>query len=317
MFGGFTRAVACLLVLCAGVQCGLASPATAQDKPAIQAVATTSIIGDLVQNVGGARVDVVTLVGRNGDPHVFSPSPGDAKKLAQADIIFVNGLGLEGWITRLVEASGTKARTVIVSVGVVPRTLARAGQAERDPHAWQSLANAEIYVANIRDGLDAVDPAGKAIYDANAAAYSQKLAALDGEIKAAINKISAERRKVVIDHNAFGYFGDAYGLTIIPVAGLSTDAEPSAKDVAAIIALVKAQHVPAVFFENIADPRMMARIAEETGAAIGGKLYSDALSEEGGPASTYIDMMRYNGGEFSKALSGSEAKRDADSARAR
>jgi zinc/manganese transport system substrate-binding protein len=287
----------------------VATPAAAQDAPAnrIKTVATISIIGDLARNVGGNRVEVTTLVGPNGDAHVYSPTPGDARELAAAAIVFVNGLGLEGWMTRLVTASGTKAPMVVVSKGVTPRRMPdedNPGKTVIDPHAWQSVADAKIYVANIRDGLDAIDPAGKAIYDANAQAYLAKLDEVDGEVRAAIAGIPADRRKIITTHDAFGYFGAAYGMSFIAPEGLSTDAEPSAKDVAGIIRQIKKQKIPAVFLENVSDPRLMQQIARETGAAIGGKLYSDALSEPNGSAGTYVDMMRHNARQFATALGG-------------
>jgi zinc/manganese transport system substrate-binding protein len=299
-----------IVLMAAGVAATLiAAPAAAQDSPSarIKAVATFSILGDLVRNVGGDRVAVTTLVGPNGDAHVYSPTPGDAKELAAARIVFVNGLGLEGWMTRLVTASGTKAPMIVVSTGVTPRRMPdedKPGRLVTDPHAWQSVADAKIYVANIRDGLAAADPAGKAVYDANAQAYLGKLDALEQEITTAIAAIPAARRKIITTHDAFGYFGAAYGMSFIAPEGLSTEAEPSAKDVARIIRQVRKQKIPAVFLENVADPRLMAQIARETGAALGGKLYSDALSEPGGPAGTYLDMMRHNIREFAKALVG-------------
>ena len=287
----------------------MAMSATAQETQAnkIKAVATFSILGDLVRNVGGDRVDVTTLVGPNGDAHVYSPTPGDARKLAAANIVFVNGLGLEGWMTRLVAASGTKAPMIVVTKGITPRHMQdedKSGRTAIDPHAWQSVADAKIYVANIRDGLVAIDPAGKTTYDANAAAYLTKLDELESAVKAAIDSIPADRRKIITTHDAFGYFGAAYGMAFIAPEGVSTEAEPSAKDVARIITQIKKQKIPAVFLENISDPRLMAQIARETGAIIGGTLYSDALSEPGGPAATYIDMMRHNVREFTKALVG-------------
>ena len=283
------------------------TPAQAQDK--LKAVASTSIIGDLVKNVGGDRVELATLVGPNSDAHVFSPTPAHAKTLAAAKVVFVNGLGLEGWMTRLVKSSGTKAATVVATAGIAPRKAEEAGHGHGhshshgpDPHAWQSVANVKLYVANIRNGLKAADPAGAAAYDANAKAYLEKLDALEGEVKAAIGKIPADRRKIITTHDAFGYFGAAYGVQFIAPVGVSGDAEPSAKDVAKIIAQVKRQKIPAVFMENISDQRMMEQIARETGAKIGGTLYSDALSDAGGPAATYIDMMRNNVSELAKAL---------------
>jgi zinc/manganese transport system substrate-binding protein len=285
------------------------TPAAAQDTrpPKLKAVATTSIIADLAGNIGGDRVDVKALVGPNGDAHVYSPTPGDAKEVAGATIVFVNGLGLEGWLPRLITASGTKAPTVVVTKGITPLRMAdedHPGKMVTDPHAWQSIADAKIYVANIRDGLDAVDPAGKAAYDANAQAYLVKLDELENEVRTAIATIPADRRKIITTHDAFGYFGAAYGMSFIAPEGVSTESEPSAKDVARIIRQIKKQKIPAVFLENVSDPRLMEQIARETGAAIGSRVYSDALSEPSGPAGTYIDMMRHNVREFAKALGG-------------
>jgi zinc/manganese transport system substrate-binding protein len=281
----------------------LVAPAHAQDK--LRAVASMSIIGDLVKNVGGDRVDVATLVGPNSDSHAFSPSPADAKTLAAARIVFVNGLGLEGWMTRLVKASGTKAATVTVTAGVASRKAEASGGHHHhgaDPHAWQSVANVKLYIGNIRNGLKAADSAGASSYDANAQAYLEKLDVLEREVKAAIEKIPADRRKVITKHDAFGYFSAAYGVQFIAPVGVAGNAEASAKDVAKIIGQVKRQKIPAVFMENISDERLMQQIARETGARIGGTLYSDALSAAGGPAATYIDMMRNNIRELTKAL---------------
>ena len=282
----------------------IASPAVAQDK--IKVVATFSILGDLVKNVGGNRVELATLVGPNGDAHVYSPAPGDAKTLAAARLVFVNGLGLEGWMTRLVKASGTKATSVVVSAGVKPRQAqdAHGHNHSADPHAWQSIANAKIYVANIRDGLIRADAAGKAVYEANAASYLARLDALDAEVRATIAKIPAGRRRIITSHEALGYFGEAYGVEIIGAVGVSTGSEPSARDIARIIAQIKRQNIPAVFMENISDQRLIQQIARETGARTGGTLYSDALSEPAGPAGSYIDMMRNNALQLSKALAG-------------
>ena len=286
----------------------IAAPASAQDtQPRKLAVASTSIIADLVRNVGGDKVAVKALVGANGDAHVYSPTPGDAREVAAAAIVFVNGLGLEGWLPRLVSASGSKAPVIVVSKGVAPRRMPdeeHPGRSVTDPHAWQSIADAKIYVANIRDGLAAADPAGKAAYEANAQAYLARLDELEKEVRTAIAGIPAERRKIITTHDAFGYFGAAYGMSFIAPEGVSTDAEPSAKDVARIIRQIRKQKIPAVFLENVSDPRLIEQIARETGAAIGGKLYSDALSEPNGPAATYIDMMRHNARELAKALGG-------------
>jgi zinc/manganese transport system substrate-binding protein len=305
-----TRRTFLLTGLAAGLAPALAAPQSAEKK--IKAVATISILDDLVRNVGGDRVDVATLVGPNGDAHVFSPTPTDAKTVASAAIVIVNGLGLEGWMTRLIQASGGKAPTIVATKGITPRRMSNQNPADEgnaarrkiDPHAWQSVANAKIYVANIRDGLDAVDPAGKAAYDENAAAYLAKLDTLDAEVRAAIARIPPARRRVITTHDAFGYFGDAYGIDFVAPEGVSTEAEPSARDVANIIAQIRKENIPAVFLENVANPRLMDQIARETGATIGGTLYSDALSPPGGAAPTYIDMIRHNVQALTKALAG-------------
>jgi len=276
-------------------------------EPRKLAVASTSIIADFVRNVGGQRIDVKALVGANSDAHVYSPTPGDAKEIAGAAIVFVNGLGLEGWLPRLVGASGSKAPLIAVTKGITPRRMQdeqHPGRSVTDPHAWQSIADAKVYVTNIRDKLVAIDPAGKAAYETNAQAYLAKLDELDKEVRSAIASIPTHRRKVITTHDAFGYFGAAYGMSFIAPEGVSTDSEPSAKDVARIIRQIKQQAIPAVFLENVSDPRLIEQIARETGTAIGGKLYSDALSEPAGPASTYIDMMRHNVRELAKALGG-------------
>jgi len=278
--------------------------ASAQEK--VLVVATFSILGDFVKNVGGDRVALEVLVGPNGDAHVYSPSPSDAKKLAAAKVVFTNGLRLEGWIDRLVKAAGSRAAVVTATKGIAPIEAAeRSGhKAEHgpDPHAWQSVANAKIYVTNVRDGLIAVDPAGRATYEKNARDYLAQLDALEAEVKAEVARIEPERRRIITSHDAFGYFRAAYGVQFIAPQGVSTDAEASAKDVAAIIRQIRRQRIPAVFLENISDPRLLQRIADETGARIGGTLYSDALSDEKGPAASYIDMMRHNVKELKAAL---------------
>jgi zinc/manganese transport system substrate-binding protein len=282
---------------------GIASRGRAEMQARLHAVATFSILGDLASNVGGDAMQLATLVGPNGDVHVYAPTPRDLKTIAAADIVCVNGLGLEGWLDRLIAASGSRAPVVVASRGVTPRdNQATVRSLALDPHAWQSVANAKIYVANIRDGLIGAKPAEEKIYQANAAAYLAKLDMLDAEIKAAIERIPAARRKIITVHKAFGYFGDAYGIEFIAPEGLSTDAQPSARDVAQLIEQIRREKIPALFMENIADPRLIQRIAEETGARIGGTLYSDALSLPDGPAGTYIAMMRNNVRELTRAL---------------
>jgi zinc/manganese transport system substrate-binding protein len=281
----------------------LAAPAVAQDAR-LKVTATFSILGDVVKNIGGDRVEVTLLVGPNADAHVYSPSPADARKLADAKVVVLNGLGFEGWIDRLVKASGSNAALVTAAKGVTPRrkTEGHGHSHGSDPHAWQSVANVKIYAANIRDGLVAADPAGKAQYVSNTAAYLAKLDALETEVRETVAKIPADRRRIITTHDAFGFFKDAYGLDFIAPQGVSTESEASAKDVARIIVQIKRQKIPAVFMENISDPRLLKRIADETGAKIGGTLYSDALTGEKGPAPTYIDLIRHNLKQISGAL---------------
>lgn len=296
--------------LAAALAAALLAPAAAQAEP-VKAVASFSILADLVREIGGDRVAVEALVGPDGDAHVFSPSPADARKVSEARLLVENGLGLEGWMSKLGKAARSQAIVVVASKGVKPRAMEEDdhGHAhghdhgEADPHAWQDVANVKIYATNVRDGLIAADPEGRASYEAKASAYLAKLDALDAEIRAAWARVPAERRKIITSHDAFGYYAAAYGVEIVAPQGVSTETEASAKDVARIIRQIKAQKIPAVFVETISDRRLVERIARETGAKIGGALYSDALSRPGGPAATYLDMMRSNLREMTGALS--------------
>jgi zinc/manganese transport system substrate-binding protein len=273
-----------------------ALPARAQER--LNVVASFSIVGDLVRNVGGERVSVTTLVGPDGDVHVYTPAPADAKKIADAKLVIINGLGLEGWLPRLVQSSGSKAAIVAATSGIAPRKLG----SDADPHAWQSVVNARIYVVNIRDALGTIDPANAGVYRANADLYLAKLDGLDREVRDAVARIPQGRRKVISTHNAFGYFADAYGIEFIAPLGVSTESEASARDIAGIITQVRSGKIPAVFLENISDPRLIRRISAETGARIGGTLYSDSLTGEKGNAPTYIDMVRHNIRALTSAL---------------
>ena len=270
----------------------------------LDVVASFSILGDLTQRIGGERVQVHTLVAQESDAHVYQPTPADAKTLAQAKLVIVNGFGFEGWIDRLVKSSGYKGRVLTASAGI--NTLKRPGQhdhdGEVDPHAWQDLSNALRYIDNIAQALSEADPVGKAAYQANATTYKQEIATLDGELRQSFNTIPAERRKVVTSHDAFGYFSRAYGISFISPVGVNTDAEPSAADVGRIIKQIRREKIPAVFIESFSDPRLLERIRQESGARIGGTLYSDSLSKANGPASTYLDMMRYNAKTLATAL---------------
>jgi zinc/manganese transport system substrate-binding protein len=277
-----------------------APPAAAQAKPRV--VATFSILADFVKNVAEDRLDVDMLVGPENDAHVYAATPADARRVGAAAMVFVNGLGFEGWMERLIKASGTNARVVVASKGIAPRRVAESGHGGIDPHAWQSVANAKIYVGNIRDALIATDGSRAAAYRSAAADYLGLLDVLDAEVRAAIAGIPPARRRIITTHDAFGYFQDAYGVSFIAPEGLSTDAEPSARDIARIIAQIRSEKIPAVFLENITDPRLLERIAAETGTRIGGTLYSDALTRPDGEAPTYIAMMRHNIRVLAEAL---------------
>jgi zinc/manganese transport system substrate-binding protein len=274
----------------------IASPASAENR--LNVVASFSIIGDFVKNVGGDRVNVTTLVGPDGDVHVYTPAPADARKIADAKLLIVNGLGLEGWLPRLLQSSGSKAPIITATKGIAPLRLG----SDADPHAWQSVANAKIYVANIRDALAAAEPADAAAFRTNAEHYQAALDDLDREVRSAVGRIPPERRKVISTHNAFGYFAASYGIEFIAPSGVSTEAEPSARDVAQIIGQIRSAKIPAVFLENISDPRMVSRIAAETGAKVGGTLFSDALTDEKGVCPTYIEMVRHNIKTLTSAL---------------
>ncbi|WP_342737731.1 zinc ABC transporter substrate-binding protein [Bradyrhizobium sp. B117] len=274
----------------------IASPLQAAER--LNVVASFSILADFVRNVGGDRIDLTTLVGPDSDVHVYTPAPGDAKRIAAAKLVIVNGLGLEGWLPRLVQSAGSKAQVVTASAGIAPLKLGSAA----DPHAWQSVPNAKVYVTDIANALAAADPDDADFFRAQAKAYLEKLEALDREVHETVAKIPPERRKVISTHDAFGYFAAEYGVQFVAPLGVSTETEPSARDIAAIIGQIKAQKIPAVFLENISDDRLIRRIAAETGAKVGGTLISDGLTGEKGPAPTYIDMVRHNIKALTSAL---------------
>ncbi|KQT56271.1 metal ABC transporter substrate-binding protein [Methylobacterium sp. Leaf456] len=307
--GWMGRALLRVLVVLAA----LAPLSAAAGEAKLKAVATFSILADLVAQVGGDRVAVTSLVGPDADAHGYSPAPGDARRVAEADLVVVNGLGFEGWIERLIRASGTKAPVVTASAGI--KTIPASEEHDHDhghshgegdhpdPHAWQSVANVKTYVANIRDALAKADPDHAADYSARAAAYTEQLAALDGEIRAGLATIPEGQRRVITTHDSFGYYAAAYGLRFLAPQGISTNSEAGPKDVARIIRQIRRDKVPAVFVESIADPRLMQQIARESGAKVGARLFSDALSGPTGPAPTYLDMMRANLKAFREALS--------------
>ena len=293
----------------------LASVAVAADTPdrPMRVVATFSILGDMVSRVGGEHVAVTTLVGPDGDTHVYRPTPAAARAVSEAHILVVNGLDFEGWLERLIEASDFNGLRVVATEGIEPIAVEDADGDDHDhdhdhdhgasdPHAWQSLRHAVIYVDNITQALAQADPENAGAFYRNRAAYVAEIEALDVEIRDLFAELPPDRRTIVTSHDAFRYFGRDFGLTFISPQGISTASEASAKDVARLIRLIRDQGIRAVFPENVADPRLLKQIADETGAAIGGKLYPGALSDRDGPVPTYLDMMRHNAKTLAQAL---------------
>ncbi len=294
------RILGFFLALCLA---GSATETRAEKK--VKVIASFSILGDMVKNVGGDRVEVTTLVGPNGDAHVYQPTPAAVKAVSGAKLVVVNGLGFEGWMDRLIQTSGYKGPVVVASQGIKPREMSKGeegqhehGQAKHehniDPHAWQALSNALFYVDNIARGLGAVDPEGAATYQANAAAYKARLVDLDRWVKAEVSSIPRPKRRMITSHDALGYFGAAYDITIISPMGFSTESEAAAGDIAKLIKQIRGEKITAVFIENITDPRLMKQVAKESGVTLGGELYSDALSKPDEAAPTYIDMFKNN-----------------------
>ena len=308
----------------------LAAPATTLAEP-VRVVATFSILGDMVQRIGGDRVMVTTLVGADGDTHVYQPTPADARAISEAQVLIVNGLGFEGWLDRLRDAASFEGLMVTATEGVDVIESAEGvhdkhdaheedehgdehGHDEHDdehghhdhgpedPHAWQSLVSAETYVRNIARGLREVDAGGAAHYARNLEDYLEQLRSLNSEIKAQFATLSEARRTIVTAHDAFAYFGREYGLVFLAPLGFSTEAEASAKDVAQLIEQIRREEISAVFIENFGDPRLVEQIARETGANVGGTLYPGALSGPDGPAATYLDMIRHNANTLFDAL---------------
>jgi zinc/manganese transport system substrate-binding protein len=270
----------------------------------INVIATISIIGDVVKNVAGGSVKLVTLVGPDGDAHEYEPIPADSVNIAKADIIFENGLHLEHWLDKLYEASGSKAKRIVVSQGVSPRIF-EDNPSENDPHAWQDVTNVILYTKNVRNALDALDPANKDLYNANAQNYIQKLQALDTWVKEQVALIPVDKRKLVTNHDALGYFARRYGFQIIGavIPSATTEAaDPSAKEITDLLGIIKANGVHAIFSENMANPKLAETLAKEAGVAVGPELYTDALGPVGSDGETYLKMIKYNVDVFQKYL---------------
>ncbi len=290
------------LLLSAAIAAPLALSAVPAFADTLKVVASFTVLGDVVSQVGGKHVKVVNLVGPNGDPHEFEPSPADAKNLKAAQVAFVSGEGLEGWMDRLITASGYKGKPVVVSDGVNTRTMDEDGKTVTDPHVWNSPVNVKVWVANIEKALSAADPADAGAFKTNAEAYLQKLDAMNAYAHSKFDAVPADRRKVLTSHDAFGYFGREYNVSFLAPLGLSTETEASAADVAKLIEQIKAEGVKTYFLENSNDPRLVKQIAKATAAQPGGELYVESLSDAKGPAPTYEKMFRYNADQIAAAM---------------
>ena len=318
----------------------LVAVASGTPERPLQAVATFSVLGDMVSRIGGEHVSVTTLVGPGGDTHVYQPTPAAASAVSRAQVLVVNGLDFEGWLDRLIEASEFGGVRVVATAGIEPLALDHEGEDDpghdgeheehaehgdheeedssaedhgdvhadhhhhgaTDPHAWQSLQLAVFYVDNITAALAKADSENASAYYDNRTTYVAEIEALDAEIRDMFAELPADSRTIVTSHDAFRYFGHDYGLTFIAPQGVSTASGASAKDVARLIKLIRSQGIRAIFPENVADPRLLERIADETGAVVGGTLYPGTLSRPDGPAPTYLDMMRHNAKTIVQAL---------------
>jgi len=273
-------------------------------KPLV--IATFSILGDMVHEIGQDKIDIKNLVGPNQDSHVFEPRPQNAKDLGQADLVVVNGLGFEGWMDRLIEASGFHGKTLVATKGITPLTYVHHGKTMTDPHAWHSLKNAQVYVDNIVKGLSELVPEEAAFFKTRGEAYKKAMEGLETEIHQHLEAIPLDKRKVITNHNAFAYLGREFDIQFFSPLGISTESEPSAKSVVILIQKIKKEKVQAIFVENISNRRLLDQISNETGVQIGGTLYSDALSSTGTEGDTYLKMMAYNLSSLARVLGDSQ-----------
>ena len=269
-------------------------PAASASARTLKVVASFTVLADMVRQVGGDHVQVVSLVPPNGDPHEYEPTPDDAKNLKGANVVITSGLGLESWFARLTKASGYAGNPVVASDGIKTRKMEEEGRTVTDPHAWNSIPNAEVYVGNIEKALVKADPDDAATFKDNAKRYDVKLQELDAYARAQVDSIPKNERKVLTTHDALSYFGASYGVKFLSPLGFSTEKEPSAAQVANVIKQIKAEHVHAYFFENSNDPRLVKQIGDSTSARPGGELFVEALSPPDGPAPTYAAMFKYN-----------------------
>lgn len=272
-----------------------------QDK--IKVVSSASIFQDMAKNIGGDKITSHSIVPIGGDPHTYTPKPSDVELVSSADLILINGLTFEGWITELIENSGTQAKVVLITEGVEPITSQKYHNAS-DPHAWMDASNGVKYVYNISAGLAAVDKENALFYADNGAKYSGEIKKAHEYIKTQIATIPMKQRILITSHDAFQYYGRAYNITLNAIMGISTESEAQSKDVQRVVSAIKENKVPAVFIESTINPKMLQQIARDTGVKIGGELYADSIGDEDSEAPTYIKMLTHNTDVIVNALTG-------------
>lgn len=279
---------------------GLANMLSAQDKPVV--ASTASMIWDMARNIGGDHFDHQMIVPIGGDPHLYEPTPSDARLVANADLILKNGLTFEGWINSLIENSGTKAPVITVTEGL-PALTSLTYKGAADPHAWMDAGKGEFYLRNIRDALIELSPEHKEEITENYENYSRQLSDLDEYIEQEIKKIPEAQRILITSHDAFQYYGRRYGLNLQAIQGVSTDAEVQTADIRRVNKVIRESGVPAVFVESTINPKMLNRIAKDNDIVVGGSLFSDSIGDEKSAAPTYLEMLRYNTNTIVAALS--------------
>lgn len=277
-------------------------------------VSSASIFQDMAANIGGDYIESLSIVPVGGDPHIYKPTPDDATLVVKADLILVNGLTFEGWITKLVENSGTKAEIYTITEGIDPIRSAKYENAA-DPHAWMAASNGRRYIRNITDALKRLAPEHSEVFEENFVAYDRKLADIDQYIESQISRIPPAQRILITSHDAFAYFGRRYNVELNAIMGISTDAAPQTSDILRVSKAIKDSGVPAIFVESTINPKMLKQIADDNNVKIGGELFSDSLGDKDSHAPTYLDMLKHNTDVIVKALRGegvTETKIDQD-----
>jgi zinc/manganese transport system substrate-binding protein len=291
------RMITTISILSCSLLLGYSLPVKANQP--IPVIASFSILGDMIQTVGGDAVSVTTLVGPDSDAHGYQPTSDNLKAVSAAQIVFVNGLGFDSWMDKLANSAAYHGKIAIATTGIQPRTMIEAENGAQpetitDPHAWQDLRNGLVYVDNITATLSQALPDQASAIQQRANAYKNQIKALDADIRTRISALPAEKRIVMTSHDAFGYFGAAYGIKFEAPYGLSTETEPSAKAIARLVDQMRQTGVKTVFMENMTNPKLIEQLGKDGGATLGGTLYADALSPAKGAAPTYLLMFKHN-----------------------